>query len=574
MCLTLQGYPRPPNPREADETAPLLSERKLLKKLYQDLERHSGAQRRGVDLLDLLKATQLGDLLGKQLFQALDLDRDGVLGKTDFIEGLLRLCKGSDKEIFRVWFDLLDFNRKEYVTPHDLRTLATALPTTCLVCGQYYLRSWRLDEVLAQVFEGAEVHSFQSLWEIRGKVETVVMDIIATVVNSLPRVLLDILGREDVLACSKAFDKMCILANCPISILKYGSRSYFFTLRSGCLFGFTSLSVGLPKVLIFAKDLFVSPVGETEFELRNCCTVYSFTASSQGERDQWVDSIAEDQLFRWFDDFYEAGEVLGTGGQARVFRAASRGAGQPAAVKIVSKEGLQAGNEERVRREISILRLSSHPNVMQLYDVFETSERFYLVTEMFTEGTLFGWLEKRSFKVSESVAKWIIADIAKGLLYLHCHGVVHRDLKLENVMLRQSKGGRLEAVLIDFGMSCFLGPEQYSTEPVGTLKYAAPEVISRLPYGFKADCWSLGVILYILLVGRMPFYGKNDPSIAVKVLKKPVQFSTEKWVHVSAAAKSVVTGLLTRKAEDRWSPEAVLGSAWLAEERKAANTKT
>ena len=465
----------------------------------------------------------------------------------------------------------MDFNGKGYVTAEDLRSILLSLPAICPACGQLLVHSWALEAVLADLFRTAVIHSYDSLWGIRTVIGEVTCDVVDVIVNSLPAVLFDIMQIQDRRICCEAAS---LLPVCSTSILKYESKSYFFALRKGCLFGYVSPDAELPKDLIYAKDLFVYPIGETEFGLRNCCTVYSFTASSQGERDQWVDSIAEGQHLRWFDDFYEAGEVLGTGGQARVFRAASRGAGQPAAVKIVSKEGLQAGNEERVRREISILRLSSHPNLMQLYDVFETSERLYLVTEMFTEGTLFGWLEKRSFKVSESVAKWIIADIAKGLLYLHCHGVVHRDLKLENVMLRQSKGGRLEAVLIDFGMSCFLGPEQYSTEPVGTLKYAAPEVISRLPYGFKADCWSLGVILYILLVGRMPFYGKNDPSIAVKVLKKPVQFSTEKWVHVSAAAKSVVAGLLTRKAEDRWSPEAVLGSAWLAEERKAANTQT
>jgi len=121
-------------------------------------------------------------------------------------------------------------------------------------------------------------------------------------------------------------------------------------------------------------------------------------------------------------------------------------------------------------------------------------------------------------------------------------------------------------VLIDFGMSCFLGPEQYSTEPVGTLKYAAPEVISRLPYRFKADCWSLGVILYILLMGRMPFYGKNDPSIAEKILRRPISVSSEKWASLSQAAKTIALGLLTRKAERRWELKEVLKSPWLTED--------
>jgi calcium-dependent protein kinase len=279
-----------------------------------------------------------------------------------------------------------------------------------------------------------------------------------------------------------------------------------------------------------------------------------------------VENIAKDQHFRWFDDFYEIGELLEEGGQAKVWKAASRGSGQAAAVKIIEKEGLQRDKEARLRTEISILRLINHPNVLRLYDVFETSERLYLVTEELSEGTLFTWLQQRNFEANESFAKSIIIDIASGLLCLHSHGVVHRDVKLENVMIRHTRGGRLEGVLIDFGLSCFLGPEQCSTDPVGTLKYAAPEVISRLPYGFKVDCWSLGVILCILLTGRMPFYGKNEQDIAIKILKRTLRLSSERWATVSPEAKAVVQGLLTKKAEERWSLKDVLHSQWLAED--------
>lgn len=546
-------------------------EDKLLGKLYkvrqtQDLERHCGMVKRGIHLLEMQKVTGLGGTLSQQLFEALDCDQDGLLGRKEFTEGILRLCKGSEEDKFRILFAVVDFNGKGFVTVEDLRSILLSLPTICSVCGQRLVHSWVLVEVLADLFRTEVTHSYASLWEIRARLEVVTKDIIDVIVNSLPAALLDIMHIPNRHICESRPHPASLLQACNLRHLKFEGRGYFFTLRKGCLFGYTSPSAELPKVLIFAKDLFVSLVGETQFALGNCSTVYNFTACCPEDRDHWVDSIAEDQHFRWFDDFYETGELLGQGGQAKVFGAVSRGARLPVAVKIISKEGLQTKNEARVRREICILRLSNHPNVMQLYDVFESSERFYLVTEVFHEGTLFSWLEKRNFQVSEFLAKSIFTNIARGLQYLHERGVVHRDLKLENVLLRQTKTGPPEAVLIDFGMSCFLGPEQCSTEPVGTLKYAAPEVISRLPYGCKADCWSLGVILYVLLAGRMPFYGRSEQHIAEKILRRPISVCIEKWGSLSPAAKAVVQGLLTREAASRWGLKEALESQWLTGE--------
>ena len=282
------------------------------------------------------------------------------------------------------------------------------------------------------------------------------------------------------------------------------------------------------------------------------------------ERDAWIDRILQENGCRWFDDYYETKEQIGLGASGQVLRAINRMSGTLVAVKIVNKQGLDAASELRIRREIRILQLAKHENLLELYDVFETCERLYLVTEYIEGGTLYDYLRTAGGQVAESIARKLTIDLAKGLQYLHERGVIHRDVKLENVLLRKEKNGSLKAVLIDFGLSCFLGPEEVSTEPVGTLKYAAPEILSRVSYRGEVDCWSLGVLLYILLQGKMPFYGASDRDVALKILKKKLNFTGEKWTAVSAEALEVLSGLLRRPAAQRLSLAEALLSPWLS----------
>lgn len=523
--------------------------------------------------MELQKTLEMDGILGEQVFKAMDSDNDGVITCEKFTNFILTLSEGTEEAKFRVIFDILDFNKKGFVSFEDLKAIGMALPTNCLKCGQQISRSWHLDRELVDLFGGKSTYSCESLWETRASHEEIFADITAAVASSLPAVVFDILGVDNKAVCSEsgcpAYGASPEFGSFPLT---YEGRKYFFTLRAGCLWGYVSLTAALPKVLILTKGLFVVPVDLLSFELRNCTAVYHFTAASQAIREQWMEWVNAEKHYRWFDDYYETGDLLGLGGQGMVFRATSRGCEQLAAVKIVSKEGLTPKNEARIRNEISVLRLANHPNILRLYDIFETSERFYLVTELLREGTLFTWLENQHFPSCESFAKTVVTDLATGLLYLHSHNVIHRDLKLENIMLRKGAGGHVEAVLIDFGLACYAGPEQFSIEPVGTLKYAAPELLSRLPYGEKVDCWSLGVILYVMLAGRMPFYGKNDQDVAVKILKRRVNCSGEKWQSVSLAAKAVVYGLLSRKVESRWSAREVLSSEWLCGEPEEAGS--
>lgn len=499
-------------------------------------------------MLEFLKFTELPGLLGEQFFRALDSGGEGYLGREDFVDGLLLLYTGSVAQVAPLIFTLVDFSHKGYVTCHDLTTLLLYLPQSCPQCGKRI----------------PYVSGLKATWELElyedfvVKDQVLVQDILTALFACLPAVLETTITHPNI--CQSKLQTTPQTQELKPMMLH--GRRYFFDLRLQALFYYKSVNENSLKGVIPIKDLSVNPCGDLEFELKNIYISYQFAVSSMAERDAWIDSILQENSYRWFDDYYETKEQIGLGASGQVLRAVSRVAGTQVAVKIVNKQGLDTASELRIRREIRILQHAKHENILELYDVFETCERLYLVTEYIDGGTLYGYLQTAGGQLAEPATRKLIEDIAKGLLFLHQRGIIHRDVKLENIMIRREKNGNLRAVLIDFGLSCFLGPEEGSTEAVGTLKYAAPEIISRVSYREEVDWWSLGVLWYILLHGRVPFYGASDRDVALRILKKKVNFTGEKWAGVSCEVVQMLTGLLARPASRRLSLEEMLRSPW------------
>ena len=129
---------------------------------------------------------------------------------------------------------------------------------------------------------------------------------------------------------------------------------------------------------------------------------------------------------------------------------------------------MSIGEVELQKREIEVLKLCQHPNIIRLLDVFENPEYIYIVLEHMAGGDLFNYLEKREFKITEDKARQIAHMIASALYYLHSYGIVHRDLKLENILMVDTSNDS-ELKIVDFGLSKILGPNETSTDPFGTL---------------------------------------------------------------------------------------------------------
>lgn len=533
-------------------------ERKLLRKLFKDIARRCRLPSPGIDLLHFLKCTSLPGLFGEQFFRALDQDEDGQLSKDEFVEGLMALHRGTYNEVAKIVFEVVDFNHKGFIIPEEVRLLSHYLPEHCLRCGGDLQRNWETEDRIKVVFGPHPVLSFEDVLEgIEGQIDFF-DEVLQALLTSLPPVIEDtflLVNPCPSQACSDVTEGTLL----P---LRFQGRRQFFEIRHQSLYCYNSIDKSHIKGLILLKGLFVEPSGSVEFILGTPRFSYIFEAETERERDEWVSRIVEATGYRWFDDYYETGELLGEGAYGQVLKAKHRVTKATAAVKIITKEDLDAKTELRIRREIEVLKLAKFESLLELYDIFETSERIYIVTELVVGGTLFAWMQRQNFRISEETARVIMRDVSRAVQFLHTRGIVHRDIKLENILLNLD-GKQPRAKLIDFGLTTFLGPGQQTDEPVGTLKYVCPEIISRLQYNDKADSWSLGVLLYILLHGTTPFFGKTDEEVALRILKKKIHFSTGKWEQVSQSARLLLEKLLSRRSAARLSVRELVQSSWL-----------
>lgn len=223
---------------------------------------------------------------------------------------------------------------------------------------------------------------------------------------------------------------------------------------------------------------------------------------------------------------YELGRLLGQGTFAKVYHARNLKTTHSVAIKVIDKEKvMRVGLMDQIKREISVMRLVRHPNIVQLYEVMATRAKIYFVMEYIKGGELFNKVAKGRLK--EDVARKFFQQLVSAIDYCHSRGVYHRDLKPENLLLDEH--GNLK--VSDFGLSALANSRRQDGllhTTCGTPAYVAPEVISRKGYdGAKADIWSCGVILYVLLAGYLPFHDANLMELYRKIAKG--EFRCPNW---------------------------------------------
>ena len=227
---------------------------------------------------------------------------------------------------------------------------------------------------------------------------------------------------------------------------------------------------------------------------------------------------------------------MGNGKFGVVCDAVHKKTGKKVAVKMLKKANMKMSDVELVKREIDVLKLCQHPNVIRLLDIFENHDYLYIVMELL-HVDLYVYLQQRDFEVSEQRACSIIHSLAAALFYLHSYGIVHRDMKLDNIMMNDESEDS-DIKLVDFGLSKIIGPKETCDEPYGTLGYAAPEVLLRIPYGKAVDVWGLGVISFILLAGLSPFEDDNDNEVLRRTISEEPPMTGGKWSIRSEESKA------------------------------------
>lgn len=182
-------------------------------------------------------------------------------------------------------------------------------------------------------------------------------------------------------------------------------------------------------------------------------------------------------------DFYELDKTLGKGQFGLVKLGQHLKTGQKVAVKQVKKKNMTHIEVFQQRREIEVLKMCQHPNIISLVDIFENSDYYYIILDYMAGSDLFDYLQARDFNLGEDRVREITYQLALGLRYLHKYGIVHRDLKLENVMMTDTTDKSVPK-LVDFGLAKMIGPNEKAEEPFGTLGYVAPEILEKKPYSF------------------------------------------------------------------------------------------
>ncbi|KAL1290128.1 hypothetical protein HN51_058514 [Arachis hypogaea] len=263
---------------------------------------------------------------------------------------------------------------------------------------------------------------------------------------------------------------------------------------------------------------------------------------------------------------YEFGRLLGQGNFAKVYHARDLKTGDSVAIKVIDKEKiLKVGMMDQTKREISIMRLVKHPNVLRLYEVLATKTKIYFIIEYAKGGELFNKVARG--KLHEDMARRYFQQLISAVDFCHRRGVYHRDLKPENLLLDDN--GVLKVA--DFGLSALV--ESHSQANMlqtvcGTPAYVAPEVISRKGYdGAKADVWSCGVILYVLLAGHLPFYDLNLMALYRKITK--AEYKSPNWF--SFEARRLLARILDPNPKTRISTAKVMESSWF---RKGLNLRS
>jgi len=266
------------------------------------------------------------------------------------------------------------------------------------------------------------------------------------------------------------------------------------------------------------------------------------------------------------EDQFILKEELGRGAFAIVYKGISKTTNEAVAIKIINKLTIKPKDLQMLSREIKIMKKLQHPNIVQLYDVFETGECLYLVMEVMAGGELFDQIIKRGH-YNEDDARRVIEQILVGVEYMHNHGVVHRDLKPEN-LLCNADGETLK--IGDFGMSKDVAMGNLQTS-VGSPNYIAPEVLLGGQYGSECDMWSIGVITYVLLCGFTPFYGENQKKMFEQIVKANFDFPPPEWSDVSAEAMDLIKQLLVANPTNRLTAKQALGHPWIQNKSRATS---
>ena len=261
---------------------------------------------------------------------------------------------------------------------------------------------------------------------------------------------------------------------------------------------------------------------------------------------------------------YKILSKLGSGSFGKVFLAQNIFTKEKVAMKEIKKANKDLLSDGEIKDEIDILKSLDHPDIVRIIESFNTRDSYVLVTEYCEGGELYDQVRNQ---LSETQIAVIFKQLLSGLAYLHSHNIVHRDLKLENILIQEIEKSKTSGEdlfnikIIDFGTARIFNNMKKPQSIVGSSYYIAPEVLNQ-KYGKECDLWSVGVILYMFIVGHAPFDGCDDEEITGNITKGVYRKDDKRWKKASKEVKDLIQRLLVYNPKKRLTAIQALKHPW------------
>ncbi len=286
---------------------------------------------------------------------------------------------------------------------------------------------------------------------------------------------------------------------------------------------------------------------------------------SDSTRDKWFTKLKEQIKNYDFQNYYILKEQIGEGYFGIVQKGIKIQDQKEVAIKVINKLKLSIKNYKLICHEVKIMKLLNHPHIVHLEDYFEDDEFIYIIMEYLSGGDLLEYVGENL--LTEKISAKIIKEIARGIKYMNLFGLIHRDLKPENIVFAK-KNDITTLKIIDFGLTKTLGNDEKAKEAIGTITYLAPEVFTHKPYNHKVDIWSIGIILYFLLSGFLPFDDENldQDIIAKKVVFSHQEYPKDVFGDISNSCLRLIDKCLEKNPDKRISINEFLKDEWVCRE--------
>lgn len=262
---------------------------------------------------------------------------------------------------------------------------------------------------------------------------------------------------------------------------------------------------------------------------------------------------------------YDLRDEIGVGSTSKCYKCVRKADGKAFACKVIDKRQVElkfSGLLDQFFVEIKVLKALSHSNIIKLEDTFESAERIYMVMEKMEGGELFDYVVEKG-TLSEEEASKMVRSITSAVAHMHSQDIIHRDLKPENLLLTDNSKNA-EVKLIDFGLAKVMR-DSVASSFLGTKGYLAPEMLQRHSYDKAIDMWALGVIVFVLLCGCLPFDDDSSKIASETAARKKFTLRFPKWAaSLSTSAKDLLHNLLEINPKNRFTADQALNHPWVS----------